>query len=113
MNPLRRLYESTEGRMFFVLVVFVVVSWFILGCATTPRPTCQPMSPRLLHHRDYVTCITGPYPPGQLWLSADPWIGEREALNPLDALLLPAGCKAYDVDCDGDVDLRDWSRLCR
>jgi hypothetical protein len=71
------------------------------------------MSQRLLQHRDFTTCMTGSWGFEGMWLSKDPWIGEREALNPLNALNLPAGCAVFDADHDGDVDLEDWSEVAR
>ena len=81
------------------------------GCAATPRTACQPMSLRLLQHRDCTTCMTGPWPSEWRWLSAGRFVGDTEQLHPLSALVLPTACEVFDTDKDGDVDLRDWSEV--
>jgi hypothetical protein len=111
MSPLRRLIRWHVPKRETVLwIVLALVAWLyaLSGCATTPSPACQPMLQRLMRHRDFTICLTGPWPSEWRWLSAARWVSEREALDSLNVLVLPSACHVFDVDSDGDVDLRDF-----
>jgi len=107
---------ANSGRREMVTLprcVILALAMYVSGCATTPRPVpcvCPPVSQRLLEHRDFTTCMTGPWPFQSRWLADDYWeLPVRTGpLCELGVLVLPLACWPFDDNRDGDIDLEDY-----
>ena len=115
----RQNYKEAEEMIRLLLATFSVT---LSGtCQPEQKPVEQPDLPRLMY---FAPCMTGPDRPAWSCYGWTLWTGNRgSALTPC-CISLPVGtqraacwsevvyvCEKFDVDQDGDIDLRDFAEL--
>jgi len=105
-----RFHVHPREIPFWLLLLAATWVYLLCGCAATPRPVpCESMSQRLLQHRDFATCMTGPW--SAVWVRNIGWSAKHERECRFGSLVLPDACMGFDADHDGDVDLRDFREV--